>query len=113
MHSIQMMSMGFSSVFMLITIIIIYYTQSVYLRVISKSKCHNSSKHLQTGSLPGKLPYFFTYKPSDFFSIWHRNLRDFSSETGSAYSWGFGIKKKLLNSVVLLFLDNTSLFEGL
>ena len=28
------------------------------------------------------IPYFFTYKPSDFFSICDKNLVDFSQETG-------------------------------
>ena len=42
------------------------------------------------------LLYFFTYKPSDFFSIWHKNLRDFfHKKQGSAYSGGFGIQKQV------------------
>ena len=28
------------------------------------------------------LPYFFIYKPSDFFSIWHESLVDFSKRNG-------------------------------
>ena len=43
-----------------------------------------------------QLPYFFTYKPSDFFSIWHKSLEDFfHKKRGSAYVRGFGIQKQV------------------
>ena len=44
-----------------------------------------------------KVPHFFTYKPSDFFSIWHWHLGDFSWKMGFSlyprvcycWIWGF------------------------
>ena len=49
------------------------------------------------------------------FSVFDTEIWEiFHEKWGLAYSGGFGIKKQLLNVVVLLFfLDNTSLFEGL
>ena len=39
---------------------------------------------------------FFTYKPSDFFQYLTQMFeRFFHKKRGSAYSWGFGIKKKV------------------
>ena len=40
--------------------------------------------------------FFFTCKPSDFYSIWHKSLGDFFPEKqGLAYSQGFGIQKQV------------------
>ena len=48
-------------------------------------------------------PYFFTYKPSDFFSIFSEIWEIFNEKQGSANSRGSGIKKQLLNLKVLPF----------
>ena len=49
------------------------------------------------------------------FSVFDAKIWEiFQEKRGSAYSQGFGIPKELVNLVVLLlFLDNTTLLEGL
>ena len=42
-----------------------------------------------------KCTVFFTYKPSDFFSIWHKRLGDFFTRNGvRLIAEGLGLKKK-------------------
>ena len=41
------------------------------------------------------IPYFFNYKPSDSFSIWHKGLGDFFTRNGvRLIAEGLGLKKK-------------------
>ena len=55
------------------------------------------------------IPYFFTYKPSDFAVSGTEILEISHEKHGSSYSQGFGIQKQFLNLVVLLFFaDNMS-----
>ena len=58
---------------------------------------------------------FFTYKPSDFFSIWHKRLRDFFTRNGvRLIAEGLGFKKKSTNLPLMQndhkFCDCSALF---
>ena len=50
------------------------------------------------------LPYFFIYKPSDFFTIWHRRLGDFSWETG------FGLQPRVWDSKTIAEFGDAPIF---
>ena len=58
---------------------------------------------------------FFTYKPSDFFSIWHKCLGDFFTRNGvRLIAEGLGFKKKSTNLPLMQndhkFCDCSALF---
>ena len=58
---------------------------------------------------------FFTYKPSDFFSIWHKRLGDFFTRNGvRLIAEGLGFKKKSTNLPLMQndhkFCDCSALF---
>ena len=66
------------------------------MKVLDKIYCISSPKGL----------VIISVFDTDIWQIFHE-------KRGSPYSKRFGIQKQLLNSVVLLFLENTSLLEGL